>query len=88
MSGANISQVEGLAKSQITSIENDGFWLLISEGEYFVSFEEYPDFRKATVEQIFHFMQVFDQFHWPDLDIDIELDALKYPGRYPLRYQR
>jgi hypothetical protein len=43
MSGANISKTERLAKSQITSIENEGFGLLTEEGEYFVSFEEYPE---------------------------------------------
>jgi Protein of unknown function (DUF2442) len=67
---------------------------IYQEGSYrfyfnsFVSFEEYPDFHKATEEQIFNFKQVFDQFHWPDLDIDIELDALKYPDRFPLKYRR
>jgi hypothetical protein len=28
-----------------------------------------------------------DQFHWPDLDIDIELDALKTPEKYPLAWK-
>ena len=88
MPGSNISQVEAAVQSQITSIEIDGFWLLTGEEEYFVSFEDYPEFRDAPVKQIFHFDQAFDHFHWPDLDIDIELDALKHPERFPLKFKR
>jgi hypothetical protein len=74
--------------SPITSIEIDGFWLLTGEGEYFVSFEDYPEFRETPVKQIFNFDQAFDHFHWPDLDIDIELEALQHPERFPLKFKR
>jgi hypothetical protein len=74
------------AQAQITSIESDGFWLLTEAGEFFVSFESYPDFQRATVEQIFHFEQTYDQYRWPDLDIDIELEALIHPERFPLKF--
>ncbi len=83
MPGRNTSPI----KSQITSIENDGFWLLTAEGEFFVSFERYPAFEQATVSQIFDFRESFGDFHWDDLDIDIELEALKHPERYPLVFQ-
>jgi hypothetical protein len=87
MRGKNISPDNALEQAQITSIEQDGFWLLTEEGEFFVPFERYPTFRKAKVEQIFHFEQDDDAFYWPDLDIDIELDALKHPERYPLIFR-
>ena len=85
MPGTNISPVE---TSQITSIERDGFWLLTESGEYFVSFEEYPDFWGATLGQIFDFKGSDGDLHWPGLDVDIELDALKNPERFPLRFKR
>ena len=84
MIGANISQ----ADVQVTNIERDGFWLLTSEGEYFVSFKDYPDFLNATVAQIHNFLSELDGFHWPDLDIDIELDALRHPERFPMKFKR
>ncbi len=85
MPSANTSIID---KTIITSIEHDGFWLLTARGEYFVSFEEYPDFRNATLSQIFNFNEFDGDFHWPDLDVDIELDALKNPEHYPLLYKR
>ncbi len=72
---------------EITNVERDGFWLLTADGEYFVPYDRYPEFRTATIEQIFHFENQFDNFHWPDLDMDIELDALKYPEQYPLVFK-
>ncbi|MDO8754647.1 MAG: DUF2442 domain-containing protein [Anaerolineales bacterium] len=76
-----------MTKSQITSIEKDGFWLLTDDCEFFVTFEQYPAFQKATIEQIFNFREHFRDFYWEELDIDIELDALKNPGKYPLKFK-
>ncbi len=85
MPGTNISPLETV---QITSIERDGFWLLTEVGEFFVSFEDYPDFRSATLKQIFNFKPSNGDFHWPDLDIDIEVEALQHPERFPLKFKR
>ena len=68
----------------ISDLDDNGFWLLTQEGEFFVPFERYPAFQKARVEQIFNFEQDDVAFYWPELDIDIELDALKHPEKYPL----
>ena len=84
MLGTNISQ----SSVQVTNIEQDGFWLLTPEGEYFVAFEDYPDFYHATVAQIHNFRSAMDGCRWPDLDIDIELDALKHPERFPRKFKR
>ncbi len=71
--------------SPVTSIGSAGFWVLVNDKEYFVPFADYPVFKKATVEQIFRVQQTGPgQYHWPDLDADIELDALESPEHYPL----
>ncbi len=71
--------------NEVTNIASTGFWLLAEDAEYFVPFTDYPAFKQATVEQIFKIEQLGPrQFHWPELDIDIELDALEHPENYPL----
>jgi hypothetical protein len=87
MNGPNTSQNDVDACGQITSIEQGGFWLLTGHGEFFVSFERYPAFEQATVSQIFNFRESFGDFHWDELDIDIELEAMKHPEHYPLVFQ-
>ena len=87
MPGKNISPENALEQTQITSIEQDGFWLLTKEGEFFVPFDRYPAFQEAKVEQIFDFEEDSEAFYWSHLDIDIELDALKHPEKYPLIFR-
>ena len=84
MSGTHHSRMN----AQIANVERAGFWLLTPEGEYFVAFTDYPDFRNATIAQIHNFQTRPDGFHWPDLDVEIELDALKHPDRFPRRFER
>jgi len=86
MLGTNISLDTKCA--EITSIEHNGFWILIEDAEYFVPFEKYPDFRTAAVDAIFNFEYEFGALHWPDLDVDIEIEALKHPEHYPLKFVR
>jgi hypothetical protein len=75
----------GISPSPVTNIDAHGFWLLVDDAEYFVPFADYPVFATATVEQIFAVQPLGPrQFHWPELDVDVELDALETPERYPL----
>ena len=69
----------------ITNIERTGFFFLTGDRKYFVSFNDYPVFKKATIEQIYNFREESKGlFHWPSLDADIKLDALKHPERFPV----
>ena len=81
--GVNIS------RSEVTNISAIGFWMLVNDKEYFVPFKDYPAFDQATVSQIYNMQQLSPgQFHWPELDIDIELDALENPDQFPLVFQQ
>jgi len=74
--------------SKVPNISHHGFWLLMDDREYFVPFKDYPGFTEATITQIYHVQrQGVSQFHWPDIDIDIELEALDKPERYPQKYR-
>jgi hypothetical protein len=80
--GANISS------SEVTNVEPMGFWVLVDDKEYFVPYADYPAFKSATVEQIFNLKtQAPGQLYWPELDIDIEVEALEFPEEYPLKYR-
>jgi hypothetical protein len=72
----------------ISGIHDLGFWILVNEMEYFIPFSEYPLFRNASVSDIFavRYMPP-SQLHWENLDIDIELEALKNPEAFPLVYR-
>jgi len=74
--------------SEVTNISHLGFWLLVKDREYFVPFQDYPAFLDASISQIYNVQEIGPgEFHWPDLDVDIEIEALEHPGRFPLQYQ-
>jgi len=80
--GASTSQVE------VGNIGRHGLWLLVEDKEYFLPYEGFPWFRKATVDQILAVELLHgNHLHWPDLDIDLSLDLLAHPESFPLIYE-
>ncbi|HBO97991.1 MAG TPA: DUF2442 domain-containing protein [Candidatus Omnitrophica bacterium] len=69
-------------------ISTRGIRLLVNDTEYFLPYEDFPWFQKATVEQIHH-VQLLYGFHlrWPDLDVDLALDSFGHLAQYPLVYR-
>ncbi len=62
-----------------------GLWLLLEHEELFVSFESFPWFREAPIGKLLHVEQPSAQhLYWPELDIDLSVDSIRHPGRYPL----
>ncbi|MBI2027708.1 MAG: DUF2442 domain-containing protein [Deltaproteobacteria bacterium] len=78
--GKNISEVD-----IHTTIE--GLWVLVLNQEYFLSHEGYPWFKNATLEQLYNVEFLHGHhLHWPDLDVDLDLDSLENPEKYPLKF--
>jgi hypothetical protein len=81
--GKSISQ-----KIEVLGISQFGVWILVKEREYLLSFNEYPWFKNATMSQIYNVQLLYQKhLHWPDLDVDLEIDSLTFPDRYPLKYK-
>ena len=77
--GTTISAVE------VTNVSKHGFWLLIQEQEIFVPFNDFPWFRDAPIGQLLNVeLQSPRHLYWPDLDIDLAVESLFHPDRFPL----
>jgi hypothetical protein len=72
-------------QAEVTNISQHGFWILLQERELFVPFKEFPWFRSATIESILN-VEVPHPRHlyWPDLDIDLAVESIEHPERFPL----
>ena len=65
-----------------------GVWLLLHDVEYFLSYKDYPWFQEARVSDIYDVELLHKtHLHWPSLDVDLDLDSLKNPEKYPLIYR-
>lgn len=75
--------------STLVSVENItpfGIWLFVKGKEYFLSYQEYPYFQDQTLKSIQNVELLHDlHLHWPDLDVDLEIDNLENPEKYPLK---
>ena len=77
--GTDTSEVE------VTQISKHGIWLLLHEKEHFLSFENFPWFKDASISAIHH-VELLNEHHlfWPDLDVDLAVDSIERPERFPL----
>jgi len=75
----------------LVSVENItpfGIWLFVKGREYFLSYKDYPYFRDQTLKSI-QIVQLLHGYHlyWPELDVDLEIDNLENPEKYPLKWK-
>ncbi len=79
MHGVSTSRVEVV---QLTPV---GLWLAWRDTELYLDHDLFPWFRQASVAQVFNVIEERDgHFHWPDLDVDLDIDRIQHPERYPL----
>ena len=77
--GTLISEVE------VTNISKHGFWVFIGEEELFLPFRDFPWFEAASVASILKVaLQGSQHLYWPDIDIDLTVESIKHPEKYPL----
>jgi hypothetical protein len=76
---------DALPRFEVTNVTPHGFWLFVGEQELFVPFKDFPWFKDASIKAISHVeLPSAHHLYWPDLDIDLAVESLLFPERYPL----
>ena len=71
---------------EVTNISRHGFWVLLDGRELFLPFDEFPWFRSAPVEAILRVERPQpDHLYWPALDVDLSVESIEHPERFPLK---
>lgn len=71
--------------AEVTNVSKHGFWVLIGTKERFVPFEQFPWFRNAAIGQLLNVeLPSAHHLYWPDLDVDIAVESIDHPERFPL----
>lgn len=79
--GVNTAEVE------VTSISRHGFWIYLGGRELFVWFRHFPWFAEAPVSKIMSVRWPSpDHLHWPELDVDLSVESIEHPERFPLLF--
>lgn len=78
--GENTSTVE------VTHVSREGLWLLVANQEFFLPFDEFPWFKDAPISKVLNVEEPTPgHFRWPDLDLDLEIESIRDPRKYPLK---
>ncbi len=76
---------ENISSTEVTNISKHGFWILIGEEELFLPFQDFPWFEAAPVSAILRVEMLGPgHLYWPDLDVDLTIDSIVHPEKYPL----
>jgi hypothetical protein len=72
---------------EVASLSRHGLRLYLDGRVLFVSFEEFPWFAETPVNKIMNVLRLSpDHLCWPDLDIDLSVESIEHPERFPLRF--
>ena len=81
------SHGQSTSNVEVVDISPHGIWILAQEEEIFLPYEDFPWFKKGSVEAVLNVEeQSPGHYHWPDLDIDLGIDTMRHPDRYPLSF--
>ena len=75
----------GTSSAEVTNISAHGVWLLAGNRELFMPYEQFPWFKNVPVGKILNVEEPTPgHFHWPDLDVDLGVESIEHPERFPL----
>ena len=71
--------------AEVTTVTTAGFSLLVAGREHFVTFRDFPWFRDASIAQLTNVeLPSPHHLYWPDLDVDLAVESLHNPEKFPL----
>lgn len=73
-------------EAEITHISSYGIWLLTHDKELFLPYEEFPWFKNQPVKSIINVTEQGEgHFYWSDIDVDLTIESIEHPERFPLK---
>ena len=73
------------SKVELSNVSPHGIWLLIGDREWFLSFKYFPWFEDASIRALAKIeLPSPHHLYWPELDIDLAVESIEHPERYPL----
>ncbi|MDE0511966.1 MAG: DUF2442 domain-containing protein [Gammaproteobacteria bacterium] len=71
---------------EVTHISSHGIWLFAHNEEFFMSYEDFPWFKKQPIEAVLNVEEPSpDHYYWPAIDVDLTKEIIENPDRFPLK---
>ncbi|HEY2932814.1 MAG TPA: DUF2442 domain-containing protein [Acidobacteriota bacterium] len=81
----SVTRGKRTSEVEVTNVSRHGFWLLIGDRELFLPFDHFPWFMEVHIGQLLNVeLPQPHHLYWPDLDIDLAVESIEHPEKYPL----
>lgn len=78
--GKTFSEVE------VTVIASHGVWLQVRERELFMSYDDFPALRDASLGKVLNVTEPTPgHLYWPGLDVVVGIETIEHPERLLLK---
>ena len=75
--------------ASVLMINGQGIMLCVDGNDYFLSYNRVPWLKDASISSVLNVQKEGNSaISWPELDVDLEIESLKHPERYPLVMKR
>ena len=75
--------------ADVLMINDRGIMISVQGQDYFLSYNRVPWMKDATISEVLDVrMCGKNAIEWPKLDVDLEVESLRHPERYPLLIKR
>ena len=87
--GGHEAKYSSNTSASVLMINAQGIMLSVCGHDYFISYNRIPWMQDAPIRSVLNVqMSGPEAIEWPDLDVDLEIDSLRHPERYPLIIKR
>ena len=77
------------SRVEVTNVSSHGLWILIDGQEKFMDFKSFPWFLDVPIGALLDVqLQGPGHLYWQQLDVDIAVDSIDHPERFPLVSRR
>ena len=70
---------------EVVQLTPHGVWIAYHDEEFFLDHDLFPWFGNAKANAVFNVEEIYPgHFYWPDIDVDLDLERIRHPERFPL----
>ena len=83
---SSLAHGDSTSAVDVTNISSHGVWLLTQGKELFMAYDDFPWFKNQPIKKIINVeAQGANHFYWPDIDVDLTVESIEHPERFPLK---
>lgn len=74
------------SRAEVATIDARGIVVVRHRERLFLSYEEFPWFQHQPESKVRNVQELApEHLYWPDMDVDLSIESIRHPERFPLK---